>query len=303
MNRLKSTTTDALLASLYIFLHIAFFSTGTVLVKAVSISVGIAQLIFARSLATLVPVLITRTARQAVMASMRTDVRNVLALRAITGFLGIYGVYYTVANLPVSVALTITGITPIFVIFLERLILKQAIRPEIYAYAVLAAIGIYLTAKNSPLTPSPNVISMPNIAIGLISGVLVAVSFVSVRHAAQKVGTSAIMFWFGLGKLAGATLLGGATLLTTSYSLRDASCIAAICLLGAASDFSKTSAYRLSPAWIVSLLSLLAIPTSGIMANILFGERLSPTQLAGIGLMLVALSIAMCRRNQFQDPR
>jgi drug/metabolite transporter (DMT)-like permease len=33
------------------------------------------------------------------------------------------------------------------------------------------------------------------------------------------------------------------------------------------------------------------------MANILFGERLSPTQIAGMGLMLAALSIAMYRRN------
>lgn len=106
-----------------------------------------------------------------------------------------------------------------------------------------------------------------------------------------------VVFWFGLGNLAGSTMFGGASLVIPDHSIREILCITAICVLGAMSDLSKTSAYRLSPAWVVSLLSLLAIPVSAVIAHIFLGERLSLAQIAGIGLMLASLSIAIYRRN------
>lgn len=68
-------------------------------------------------------------------------------------------------------------------------------------------------------------------------------------------------------------------------------------LAARASDFAKTAAYRLSRAWIVSTLSLLAIPASGILAWAFLDEEISSIQWAGMALMLSTLSIMMARRR------
>lgn len=277
-----------------ITLHIIFFSSSVVATKAISVSVEIIQLIFARSLVTLAFVLASRKSRTHVMASLQSDAIKILMLRASTGFFGVYGVFHTIVSLPISIAMTIIGTTPIFVIAIESLVLNQKIRLEIYGYSALTALGIYISTSEPSGIPESHIDNL-NVFVGLISSLLVSVSFVSVKYSAEKVGTTAVVFWFGLGMFVGSISLGGRALLVWSPTLREILGIVAICALGTMSDLTKTSAYRLAPSWIVSLLSLLSIPIAAILAHILFDERLSLLQIAGIVLMLASISIAIYR--------
>jgi drug/metabolite transporter (DMT)-like permease len=285
----------AVCALFWIGLHVLCFSSSAVTVKAASVGVGILQIIFFRGLFTLGAVMLPRAGRRQVIDSFRSNVVGVLVLRAAAGFLGMYGVFYTITALPVPIAMTLTGITPVFVIFLESLVLKERIRREMYAFVVLAAGGIYLSTLQSPLDASA--VDGFDVVIGLLAGLLVAVSFVSVRHAVKTVGTSAVVFWFGAGKVVGPLAFAGTTLFSASYSFKDLCFIALICALGVASDFAKTAAYRLSRAWVVSTLSLSAIPASGVLAWVFLGEEISNLQWAGMGVVLSALSIMMVRRR------
>ncbi|WP_175823775.1 DMT family transporter [Burkholderia sp. BCC0419] len=285
-----------LLAILWLALHVACFSANAVAVKATSLTLTICQIIFFRSLATLACSAITRSARVQIATSIKSDVLQLLIIRAIAGFLGIYGVFYTISVLPVPIAMTLTGITPVFVIFLEAVVTNERVRKEILLYALFAIASIYITTSANGVSKFDD-LDVGDIAIGLAAGALVAISFVSVRLTVRKVGTNAVVFWFGLGKFVGSLLLGGTAIFATHYTLHETILLSLICFLGAISDFAKTAAYQYGRAWIVSMLSLLAIPASGILAFVFLQEKLFPSQWLGIILMIFSLSAIAYRRN------
>lgn len=285
-----------LLAIIWLAIHVMCFSANAVAVKATSLTLTICQIIFFRSLATLACSSVTQSARARIATSIKSDVLRLLIVRAVAGFLGIYGVFYTISVLPVPIAMTLTGVTPVFVIFIEAAITKEKVRKEILLYALFAILSIYIATNEKGINKLGDIDAM-NIAIGLASGALVAVSFVSVRLTVRKVGTNAVVFWFGLGKLVGSVLLGGTAIFVTHYTLRDTILLSLICMLGAISDFAKTAAYQYGRAWIISMLSLLAIPASGVLAFAFLQEKLLPSQWLGIVLLLISLSAIAYRRN------
>ncbi|TCW84320.1 hypothetical protein C5O80_14860 [Burkholderia sp. SRS-46] len=292
----KTAGTPYAVAMLWLAIHVTCFSANAVAVKASSLTLTILQIIFFRSLATLACASITQSARAQIYASFRSEALRLLVIRAVAGFFGIYGVFYTISVLPVPVAMTLTGITPVFVIFIEAFFTKERIRKEILFYALFAIFSIYLTTDQGHVGGLTNINPL-DVAIGLASGALVAVSFVSVRFAVQKVGTNAVVFWFGLGKLFGALMFGGSAIFVARYTPREVLLLGLICMLGASSDFAKTAAYRYGRAWIISMLSLLAIPASGVLAFMFLQERLLPNQWLGIFMMLASLSVITYRRN------
>ena len=292
----NAATTPYAIAALWLAIHVLCFSANAVAVKASSLTLTILQIIFFRSLATMACASLTKSARAQIHASFTSDALRLLVIRAVAGFFGIYGVFYTISVLPVPIAMTLTGITPVFVIFIEALFTKERVRKEILLYALFAILSIYLTT-DQVRAGGLDAIRPWDVAIGLASGALVAISFVSVRFAVQKVGTNAVVFWFGLGKLLGALAFGGAAIFVTRYTPREVVLLALICSLGALSDLAKTAAYRYGRAWIISMLSLLAIPASGVLAFAFLQEKLLPHQWLGIFTMLASLSVITYRRN------
>ncbi|MFX8735766.1 hypothetical protein ABTM37_21040, partial [Acinetobacter baumannii] len=80
------------------------------------------------------------------------------------------------------------------------------------------------------------------------------------------------VFWFSACNFVGAAAVGGLPTELLAPPGRNHLYILLICALGIGSDLAKTNAYKFGEAWFVSLLSVLTIAVSGILAWLVAGE-------------------------------
>jgi drug/metabolite transporter (DMT)-like permease len=212
---------------------------------------------------------------------------QVLLLRGVAGFLSLACLFYSLSQLPLSIAMMIAWCSPIFVIFFSAAFLNETLGWPRLAWAAAAFYGLTLLVRPDSALEQGASFPLRAVGIGLAGAASAGLAYVAVRAATARVGVNTIVFYF----------TGISTLISLPFIWADYQAphdeqitqILGMALSATAAQYMMTQGYRFAKAGVVSLMNLLTPAFSAIIGWLLLKESLSPGQFAGMVLIAGAI--------------
>lgn len=253
-------------------------STMTLLVKYVR-HLPLMELIFFRSLPLMLIVPLVLKNRR---ISFIGNNKRLLFLRCLFAGCGLIAYFYSIRSMTLTDAITIKQMSPIFIIILASIFLKESINSQKISIFILAFFGVILIIK-----PGFSFNIFPAI-IGMVGAIFFAGSQIALRHLRLTDRLLVIVNYFGFALgLSSFTILlfQGGFIFPDIFSLKI---LISLGVVGAAGQFSLTKAYQMAPANLVSLYSYLQIIFGTIFGIIFFKEI--PDLFSIFGAFLIIIS-------------
>lgn len=205
--------------------------------------------------------------------------KDIMFIRVCSGFTALCLNFYAVSKINLSDIAILNQTSVIFVAALSALFLKEKVGTLLAFYIFLALVGVALIIK-----PGFTIVNVAGL-LGLASGLLAAIAYVSVRflHATENYFTMVFDFAF-FGSLA-SLLLGGSSFFMPKTPQIIALIIAG--LFGTLGQLTLTKAYKYAPASIVSPFSYFTVICS-LAWGIIFWLEI-PDFFSGLGTFLIIL--------------
>jgi drug/metabolite transporter (DMT)-like permease len=218
-----------------------------------------------------------------------------LLSRAVLGILGMFTYFYAIATLPLGVAITLNKTSPIFGALFSFLLLKE----KLNIYAIIAMfIGFFgIVFISNPISQ----INIFDTGIGVLSGLIAALAYTSIRAIKDSYDTKEIVLAFAF---AGVILSGlllffvdifevnkSYSFIISDFIFPDNSLWVWIILLGfsgTAAQFFMTKAYECEKTGIVGTVAYSNIPFA-VFLGIFLGDKF-PNLLVIVGIVLIIIS-------------
>ena len=262
------------------------FATMAVFVKLGAAHFDAAELAFYRSVVTLLMALgVVKMAG----GTVRTQHMNWHLSRGLTGGISLIGYFYAIAKLPLATAQTLNYTSPIFLVIATVLILREKFSPWLIVAVILGFAGVSLV-----LQPSFAGGDMFPAVIGLLSGVIAAWAYVSVR-ALGRAGEpdSRVVFWFGV---TGTVLCGLWQLVFSTFHRITWENIWLLLGMGVSATLAQlamTRAYRLGNTLVASALSYSNLVFGAAFTLAIFRQDLTALEWAGMAVIISSGLMAM----------
>ncbi|MCJ1404139.1 hypothetical protein MMC11_007364 [Xylographa trunciseda] len=143
----------------------------------------------------------------------KREVRWLLVVRGLTGFIGVYGIYYTLIYLPIAEATVITFIAPIISCAICSVLLKEPFTRIEQIAGVVSLVGVAMIAQPSSFFPAhsstPAIVTPDGIPIPPANTTTSIVSPNGVHEAtpAERLGAVAVGFVGAIGAAAAYTTI------------------------------------------------------------------------------------------------
>ncbi len=215
------------------------FAAMAAIIKAVSAShLANADIVFFRNLFGLLALLPWLMRRG--IPALGTAYPGLHLLRSIAGLASMYCFFFAIAGMPLADVMVLNYTAPLFVPLMALVWLKERVTARLWAAVSLGFIGVVLTLKPGMAMFSPIAL------VALTSGLLAALSVVTIRRMAHHEPSTRIVFYYsavstafslmplwwgwqaptpaqlGLMALAGALATGGQLFMTHGYTLAAA---------------------------------------------------------------------------------
>jgi drug/metabolite transporter (DMT)-like permease len=262
------------------------FAAMAVFVKLGAEHFGAAELAFYRSLATC---LVAFAALVATGGTVRSQHTGTHLLRGIVGALSLVGYFYAVTRLPVATAQTLNYTSPLFLAIVTTVVLGEKFSPWLVVAVVGGFVGVGMLLQ-------PNFAGGTEGAalVGLLSGILASWAYLAVRTLGRMGEPDwRVVFWFGLV----ATVVCSVwQLATSSFQVVRPDTVWILLGLGAAGtvgQLAMTRAYRTGNTLVVGAYSYSTIVFAMVFGMLLWNDRLSPLEWAGIAVIVASGLLAM----------
>ena len=226
-----------------------------------------------------------------------------LFFRGFVGFVALLMFFYNIANISIAEAMTFSKTSPIFVAIFAYIFLKEKLSPFSWVAIFIGFIGIVLIT-------SPSIESLSKTDyLGVLTGVLAALAYTSVRELKKYYDTRAIVLSFMLIGTIGPIILmiigefyyiESLDFILGKFTVPTGDAWIYIILLGLASTIAQlamTKAYGETKAGIVGAIGYSNIVFSIILGILLVGESL-PDFITTVGISLVVLSGVLVAREK-----
>ncbi|OTG87954.1 EamA family transporter [Acinetobacter sp. ANC 4558] len=201
--------------------------------------------------------------------------------RSIVGLTAMYGFFYAIAHLKLSNAMVFSYSSPIFIPFIAWLFLKEKITSAMLIAALIGLIGVLFVAK-----PDQGLLNQLSI-IGIISSILAATAFVTVRALTSTEPPERIVFYFCFF----GTLISVIPMfwLYRPYTWKELAYLACAGVLANISQIFMSNAYKLAPAGQIGPVNYIAIIFAGIWGFLFWSESPDIYSLIGFAFILLAI--------------
>ena len=263
------------------------FATMGVFVKIGAAQFGAAELAFYRSLVTFLMILGVVVVRK---QTVRTPHFGMHLMRAVVGAISLMGYFYAISQLPLATAQTLNYTSPLFLAIGTMVVLGEPFSGRLVAAILLGFAGVGLL-----LQPTFQEGRQAAAMIGLFSGVLSAWAYLSVR-VLGKLGEPdwRVVFWFGGVASIMCAAWQGTTGTFHAVTLDNVGILLGIGLSGTLAQLAMTRAYRTGNTLVVGALSYSTLVFGAMATFVVWKERLSPLEWAGM-LVIVASGIMAMR--------
>jgi drug/metabolite transporter (DMT)-like permease len=267
------------------------FTCMSALVKAMSVGFPVGQLVFFRSAFALVPLLIWLGVTNHLADAVRTQRPLGHLRRGLIGSGGMFFGFGALSFLPLSDVVAIGYATPLIVVVLAALVLRETVRIYRWSAVMVGFIGVILMV--SPHMAGRSVGDMMGagpafgVLLGLCGALCAAGATIEVRRLTATETTAAIVFYFTMLT----TLLGAATLAFRWVTPPDAATWALLIttgILGGIGQILMTQSYRYADASLIAPFDYAQMIWAILLGWFVFGEFPLPVVLAGAAIVIAA---------------
>jgi drug/metabolite transporter (DMT)-like permease len=257
-----------------------------VFVKYGSEHFGAAELAFYRSLATC---LVAYAALRVAKGTIRSEHTGTHLIRGIVGALSLVGYFYAITHLPVATAQTLNYTSPLFLAIATTVVMGERFSPWLVAAVVGGFVGVAML-----LQPNFKHGTEAAALIGLFSGVLASWAYLAVRTLGRLGEPDwRVVFWFGLVSTLVCAVWQLATSTFHAITWSTAWILVGLGVCGTLGQVCMTRAYRVGNTLVVGSYSYSTIVFGIAFGIILWNDRLSPLEWAGIAVIIASGLMAM----------
>jgi drug/metabolite transporter (DMT)-like permease len=205
-----------------------------------------------------------------------------LSIRCVSAFLAVWGHTYTIRTMPITNAVTIKQLIPLFVILIAKIILKEKILKKQIPIFFIAFLGVLLLIK-----PGFNLNFFPAL-IGIIAAIFAAMGHCALRQLRLSDHPLVIVFYYGAFGVLMALIILILGKFFVIPNFLDSIVLLLIGLLNLLSQTTLARAYKLAPASLVSHYMYSQIVFVFVFGIIFFNE--APGLLSSIGSLIIIFS-------------
>ena len=276
------------------------FAGMSALVRYVSESVPLGQVVFFRSFFAILPVVLIFAWRRELATAVRTNRPFGHIARGMIGLFGMFLNFAALALLPLAEVTAIGFAAPLITVAMAAMFLGERVR--VYRWS---AIGFGFLGVLVMLAPHLGVGSgAASVATHTGIGALLALgsafttagSVIQTRRLTPSETNSAIVFYFSL-----LATLGGLATLPFGWVVPSTPVLAGLIgigVLGGIAHLLLTESYRLAPASVVAPFDYTAILWAFILGYVLFGEVPVPLVFVGAAIVTAAGLFVIFRERQ-----
>lgn len=278
-------------AALWMIGAITSFTVMAVAGRTVSIELDTFEIMLYRSL-TGIAIVITIAKLSGTLQQIKARKLNLHFTRNICHFAGQNLWFYAITIIPLAQVFALEFTTPIWVILLSPLLLKERMTAVGLLSAAIGFIGILIVARPDPT----------NISSGLVAAAACAVFFaltaIITRKLTRTETITSILFYLTVMQAVFGLICAG---YDGNISLPSAGNVPWVILIGVAgllAHFCLTKALSIAPASIVMPIDFVRLPTIAIVGMLLYNEPLEMLVFVGAALIFMANYINISYANR-----
>lgn len=261
------------------------FATMGMCVKFASAEYGTGEIVFYRGIIGAVSMILLMRARR---ATLRTRVPAMHFWRSLTGVSALGLWFYSIGELPLSTAVTLNYMAPVWMAMLliggSALLGRREVDARLLCTVLAGFAGVACI-----LQPAMEHDQAWSGLMGLLSGLLTAIAYLQVS-ALGRAGEpeDRVVFYFSVGSIAGGAL---ETLLFSewhSHTLQSLGMLLAIGVLATLAQLMITRAYGIGSMLVNGSLQYLGVAWSYLYGALLFDDPVTGIALLGMGLVVMA---------------
>ena len=273
------------------------FATMSMCVKIASEDYSVGEIVFYRGvMGAFMMILLARVHGR----TLRTGLPSMHFWRSLTGVSSLGLWFYAIGKLPLSTAVTLNYMSPIWmaVLLIGASAFRNTGNSERVDARLVCTVLIGFAGVICVLQPTMERDQLWGGLMGLLSGLLAALAYLHVA-ALGRAGEpeDRVVFYFSIGSVAAGAL--GATLIGEwhAHTLRGAGVLLAVGLLATLAQLLLTRAYNIGRMLVNGSLQYLGIAWSYLYGVFLFDDPVTAIALLGMGLIVVA-GIAAARLRE-----
>jgi drug/metabolite transporter (DMT)-like permease len=271
-------------------LNATCFAIMGALLKIASLhGANLAELIFYRSLAAIVPVSIWAFATGGLQA-VRVRSPMAHATRSAVGITSMIFTFGALTLLPLAQATTISYSAPIAATALSALLLAEQVGPRRWAAVVVGFVGVLFAAD-----PFADHVPLFGLLVGLAAALSQAGVMITIRQIAEKESITAIVFWFTIATTAAAACV--MPIFGQAHDLGMLAMLVCAGLFGGFGQIAMTASLRYAPVSVVMPFDYLQMVWATLIGWLVLGNVPVPSMLAGAAL-IVASGLYTAYREQ-----
>lgn len=268
-------------AALWMCGAIASFTLMAVAGRTVQVEIASYELMFWRSLAGMLIVLVLIRWRTGSLATIRTGHWQLHLTRNVFHFFGQNMWFYGITVIPLSQLVALEFTMPIWVLLLAPLFLDEALTARKLMVAVLGFIGVLIVAQ-----PGVQPLNSGHLA-GIVAAIGFAINLIFTRKIMRHDAVLCVLFWMTFSQM----LMGLALSLGLGFtwpSLVILPWLAVVAITGLTAHFSLTSALGLAPAMLVAPMEFARLPIIALVGMLVYSEALDPMVFLGAAVIFSA---------------
>ncbi|WP_106354134.1 DMT family transporter [Yoonia maritima] len=287
---------NILKAGLWMLGAIASFTSMAIAGRAVSFELDTFEIMLFRSITGIVVVLLLAfglgTAKQ--INGQRFGLHFV---RNIFHFTGQNLWFYAIATIPLAQVFALEFTTPIWVILLSPLVLRERLTPIGLLSAFLGFIGILIVARPDAATMSPGLLS------AAVCAIFFALTAIFTRKLTMTEPITVIMFYLTTMQAAFGLICAGYDGDIQLPSMQTLPLIIMIGFAGLFAHFCLTRALSLAPASIVMPIDFIRLPTIAVVGMLVYHEPIQLIIFVGAALIFGANYLNISYGSAQNKPR
>ncbi|MBO8204453.1 DMT family transporter [Prochlorococcus marinus] len=270
-----------------------FFSLMTLCVKNIDKRIPIYELVFFRSLLSLMITLFIINIKN---ISPWGNNRPLLFLRGFLGTLALVCIFYAIRNMPLSISTVIQYTYPIFISIFAGIFINEKINTNIIIALIIGWIGILVILNPTQLSNINVEIENVSVSIALLGSICTAFAYVTVKKLAFTEDVYVIIAYFPLVSFI--TLLPIVLINWVSPNWNELIWIIGIGLFTQLGQTFLTVGLKNLPASEASTINYLQVLFGSIWGFLFFSEMININFLIGASLVLLGTIISTTKRTK-----
>ena len=221
------------------------------------------------------------------LVRLKTQKLRLHFLRSLLGMFAMFGMFYSFYALKLTEAVLLKATSPIMLVFIAWLVLKERLRWQAWCAVFLAFTGVVVIVDPAEFNPT---IGLGFLA-GISSAIIAAFAKTTVRRLGQTEGSDIIVFYFLLfGSLLTLPLL---FVFWQPITPVQWAWLALVAVLSTAGQVGITKAFSVAQAGQVAMFTYLSMPVAGALGWFLWEERITLPLLIGTVIIVCAGALSV----------